>query len=66
MAKLIDSIRLFLLRLLFPPHVLADIQIETRLQRVRVIAVVRSVLERYLRTRAASMRLDAHRSLETR
>ena len=58
MAKLIESIRLVLHRLLFPPSVLADIQIETKLQRVRVIAVVRSVLERYLATRAASMRLD--------
>jgi hypothetical protein len=58
MAKLSDSIRLFLLRLVFPPSVLADIQIEAKLQQVSGITLVRSVLEKYLRTRTVSMRLD--------
>ena len=58
MAKLIDSIRLFLLRLVFPPSVLTDIQIEAKLQQVSAITLVRSVLEKYLRTRTVSMRLN--------
>jgi len=57
-AKLIDSIRLFLLRLVFPPSVLTDIEIEAKLQQVSVITLVRSVVEKYLRTRTVSMRLD--------
>jgi len=56
MAKLIDSLRLFLLRLVFPPSVLADIQIKAKLQHVSIITLVRSVLEKYLRTR--TVRLD--------
>ncbi|HWY53057.1 MAG TPA: hypothetical protein VNZ03_01250 [Terriglobales bacterium] len=58
MAKLIDSIRLFLLRLIFPPSVLTDVQIEAKLQNVSVITLVRSVMEKYLRTRTVRMRLD--------
>jgi hypothetical protein len=58
MAKLIDSIRLFLLRLVFPPSVLTDIQIEAKLRNISVITLVRSVLEKYLRTRTVNMRLD--------
>jgi hypothetical protein len=58
MAKLIDSIRLFLLRLVFPPSVLTDVQVEAKLQNVSVITLVRSVLGQYLRTRTVSMRLS--------
>jgi len=56
MSRIIESFRLFLLRLVFPSSVLADVQIEAKLQRVGVITLVRSVLEKYLRTRTA--RLD--------
>lgn len=58
MARIIDSIRLFLLRLVFPPFVLTDIEIEAKLQQVSVMNLVRSVLEKYLRTRTVRMRLD--------
>jgi hypothetical protein len=58
MARIIDSIRLFLLQIVFPPSVLADIEIEAKLQQVSVITLVRSVLEKYLRTRTVRMRLD--------
>lgn len=58
MARIIDSIRLFFLRLVFPPSVLADIEIEAKLQQVSVISLVRSVLEKYLRTRTVKMSLD--------
>jgi hypothetical protein len=59
MAKrIIDAIRLALLRLVFPPSVLADIRIEAKLQQVSAIALIRSVLEKYLSTRRTiSMRL---------
>jgi hypothetical protein len=58
MARIIDSIRLFLLQIVFPPSVLEDIEIEAKLQQVSVIALVRGVLEKYLRTRTVRMRLD--------
>ena len=56
MARIVDSIRWFLLRLVFPPHVLADIQIEAKLPQVSTITVVRGVLEKYVRT--STVRLD--------
>jgi len=56
MSRIIESFRLFLLRLVFPPSVLADVQIEAKLQRVSVITLVRSMLDKYLRTR--TVRLD--------
>jgi len=56
MSRIIESVRLFLLRLVFPPSVLTDIQIEAKLQHISVIMLLRSVLEKYLRTR--TVRLD--------
>jgi len=46
-----DAIRSFLLRLIFPPSVLADIQIEATLQRVSTVTLGADVLEMYLWTR---------------
>ena len=51
MPRRLDGIRSFLLRLIFPPLVLADMQIEATLQRISTATLVRNVLEKYLWTR---------------
>ena len=56
MARFLDSIRSLLLRLIFPPLVLADIQIEATLQRISTVTLVRNVLEKYLWNRNRQLR----------
>ena len=55
MPRRLDGIRSFLLRLIFPPLVLADMQIEATLQRISTATLVRNVLEKYLWTRKRNL-----------